>query len=857
MQYSNPNESLLPTHYMIRARINEIFDQATRSKLVYVIAGAGYGKTQAVHQYIEQQQDAVVRWIQLTESDNISSHYWENLTHAVALDNPELARRLRELGFPETPAQLKQFAAIQKSAEHRSLRIFLVLDDCHLIHTPQALTFAERCANLNIPGLCVVIISRIEPELNVLPLLAKGQVSIITEEELRFTEDEIADFLKWRGVSFSVRDLPQFSESTHGWALAIQLLSLVLKRMPKNFDLALQTMKQNIFKLFEAEAFDDFPENVKKKLIQVALISDLPSMLWHEILDDVLFILDVPQLASFIWFDSFSGNYRVHPLYLEFLQSKDSILSPKEKQDTYRKAAEWCFENDFYMDAMDYYAKLRQFGRMLAILLSYPFKLPPDTCEYFLNILENLTPAREEMDDVNLLLLEYLFIPLLLAGMGRYEEGRERSFDTIREWEDSDNPLAPVFLSASYSNLAYIDMYTCTVTHQYDSAEHLKKSVEYLKLSSAPPANVSGAFVVADIRSFACLVGEGAELAEFDQFLETARQTALYVEETDHNMYYGYEDLVACEIAFFKNQPGTARTCAHRATVKAREKNQYGIEMTATQYLLRIAIYEGDYPLVKELLKQLRGHLDNPDFWNRQLLYDLFVGFFHAQIRLTELVPAWLVMDEQEINAEVHLPVRELIVSAKSYIAAKKYNHALSVLCNSFPREPQERFLLGELVLSLLTAVARVNTGDSSGAVRELEKAYALSFNGLFAMPFIELGKNLRPLVAAAAKQENCGIPDDWLATMDLKASAYAKKANIIMNAYKKEQKIEDSFQLSEREQEVLNDLYHGLSREEIAVSRHLSINTVKKILQSIYLKLDANNNVDAIRIAIENKLLE
>jgi DNA-binding CsgD family transcriptional regulator len=32
--------------------------------------------------------------------------------------------------------------------------------------------------------------------------------------------------------------------------------------------------------------------------------------------------------------------------------------------------------------------------------------------------------------------------------------------------------------------------------------------------------------------------------------------------------------------------------------------------------------------------------------------------------------------------------------------------------------------------------------------------------------------------------------------------------------------------------------------------------NSKKKILQSIYLKLDANNSVDAIRIALENKLL-
>ena len=61
---------------------------------------------------------------------------------------------------------------------------------------------------------------------------------------------------------------------------------------------------------------------------------------------------------------------------------------------------------------------------------------------------------------------------------------------------------------------------------------------------------------------------------------------------------------------------------------------------------------------------------------------------------------------------------------------------------------------------------------------------------------------------------------------------------------------------LSDREMEVLSDLYQGLTRDEIAENRYLSINTVKKILQSIFIKLDANNSAQAIRIAVERGLL-
>jgi len=853
----NFNNSPLTANFMPRPRVDKIFDQATRCKLVYVIAGAGYGKTQAVHHYIEQQEDAIVRWVQLTGSDNMGSHYWESLTRNISLDNPDLAVKLREFGFPETLAHFKQFAETVKTTEHRSHKTFLVLDDFHLIHSKQALTFAERCAHLRIPGACVIIISRKEPEINAVSLFSKGLASIITEDELRFTASELAEFLRLRNIPFSAKELPQYLDATKGWALAIKLLCLVLKRVPQNLNLALDTMKQNIFKLLETEAWSDFPERAQKIMAKLSLVSDLPVMPLNEFLSDATILQNTPRLTSFMWFDSFNGDYRIHPLYLEFLQSKQDILSDEEKQDTYQWAAQWCAENNFYMNAMNYYAKSHQFDRMLQILLSYPFKLPCDTCEYFLNILENLDPGNQEKSNRSVLLLKHLFIPLLLIGAGRYEEAGKRSFNTIREWEHVDMPLASLLLCTAYSNLTYIDMYSCTVTHKYDSPKHLKKSVEYLKKTSLTPAEVTGPFSVADIRSYACLVGEGADYSEFDQFLKAARKTAFYVAETFHDMYYGYDDLVACELAFFKNRPDSAKKHAYNAALKAHEKKQYSIEAMAEQYLLRTAVKQGDYSLVKEILKKLRSHLDNPDFWNRQLLYDLITGSFYVQIGLPEMVPPWFAMDEKESATEVRIPIRELIVNVRYNIACKKYDQALTVLCNSYPREPQHRFLFGELMLSLLTAVARLNTGDTAGAMADFKKAYELSFGGKFEMFFIELGKNLHPLIVAAFKQTDCGIPEEWLKKIDRKAFIYAKKADVIMNSVKKEKNMQDSIQLSEREQEVLNDLYHGLSREDIATNRYLSINTVKSTLRSIFIKLDANNNVDAIRIAIEKNLLE
>ena len=853
INFCNP---ILTTQYMPRPRLEKILDQATRFGLVYVVAGVGYGKTQTVRNYIENQQDTIIRWIQITEDDNKVSRFWENFTHIVAPNNSDLLTQLREFGFPETLDRFKKFVELIRETEIYSSKTFFVFDDFHLIISKEVLLFVEHFVHLQLSDMCILILSRKEPEINAISLFAKGNGSELTEDELRFTPEETSAFFKQCAIPCSARDILQLTDVTKGWAMAINMLCLTMKKIPNNFKYALDFVMQNILKVIASEAWDNFPQHIQKTILKLSLLSNLPVISPKEVFDDAEYLKSTPELSSFIWFDNFTNDIRIHSLYLEFLKDKQHILSHEEKLDTYRSAAKWCVAHDFYMSSMYYYAKSQQFERMIQTLLSYPLKLSRDASEYILHILEDLDPASSGENNANVLFLKNFFIPLLLIGADRYEEARARSFSVIHEWEEHVNTQsAMLFLCAGYSNLAYIDMYTCTATHNYDTPIYLKKSLEYFARVSFPTDNLSKTFLNADLRSFACVVGEGADFAEFGQFLEAIKQTELLIEKTHHNIYAGYEDLVACEVAFFKNQPGPAKSHAHKAILKASEKQQFSIIAMAEKYLLCIAMQEGNTSLVKELLNQLHTHLQNPNFRNRQLYYDLYTADFFIKIGLLEKVPQWFVMDNHDMTSEIHVPMGELLVRASYYISSKKYQQALAILHNSYPRDPYERFLFGELRISLLTAVARKRTGDSAGAIDAFKKAYELSFQGIFEMAFIELGKELQPLVDMALNQADCGIRKEWLKEMDRRASIYAKKVAVVANAFHSNAR--ESVSLSTRERELLLDLYHGLSREEIAKNRYLSINTVKKTLQSIYIKLRANNSVDAIRIALEKNLLD
>ena len=853
----NIPHSGLASHYMLRPRLNELFGQAVCGRLVYVIGGVGYGKTQAVRQYIEQQPDAAVRWMQLTESDNVGSHLWERFAHVVSLENPMLAAKLHKLGFPATLARFKQFAELLRNTEDRPQNVFFVLDDFQLIHSKETLTFVERCVYMKVTGICIVLLSKEEPELSVDSLHSKGKIVVIREDALRFTPEETAAFFRLHDISLSAQDLSQVLEVTKGWALALNMLAVTLKRKPNTLKYALSTMTQGLFQLLEAEAWAEFPERTQKTMAKVSLLPDLPILPIEEISDDVNFLENTPGLVSFVWFNRFTNDFKIHPLYLEFLQSKQHILSCEERLDMYRQVAEWCAAHDLYMDAMHYHAKARQFERMVQLFLSLPFKLSQDSSKYFLDILENLAPNEAEREDVNVLFLQNYFTSLLLAGANRYEAAQEHALAVIRAWENVDTPLATIFLHTSYSVLAYLDLYICTVTHQYKGPAYLKKSLEYDTQSFQTPTKVGKAFINADVRSFACVVGVGAKLCAFDQFLEAAWETDLYTRETPLNIFSGYADLIACEYAFFKNQPDLARRYAEKAILQAQEHKQYSIAAMAKNYLLQLAVIEGDAALAKVILKQLGSSLDNLDFWNRQLYYDLYVGGFYAQLGMFEMIPYWLSMDEKEAAMEIHIPARELHIHALYYIASKQYTQALMILCSSYPRDPYERFLFGELRFALLTAVARIRTGDVEGALEEFVRAYEMSFCGVFELFFIELGKELPPLLTAALQEADCGIPEKWLKMIGRKASIYTKKATVVADVFREETQMKETVSLSEREMKVLIDLYHGLSREEIAENQHLSINTVKKALQLIYTKLGACNGVDAIRIALEQKIVK
>jgi DNA-binding NarL/FixJ family response regulator len=80
--------------------------------------------------------------------------------------------------------------------------------------------------------------------------------------------------------------------------------------------------------------------------------------------------------------------------------------------------------------------------------------------------------------------------------------------------------------------------------------------------------------------------------------------------------------------------------------------------------------------------------------------------------------------------------------------------------------------------------------------------------------------------------------------------------AQKVFQHFRKESSVKASFQITPREQEILEWLVKGNSYKMIADKSAISIDTVKKHLQNIYHKLHVNCGTEAVAKALQHKLV-
>jgi LuxR family maltose regulon positive regulatory protein len=829
--------------HIVRPRMNRLIAEAARSPFVIVCAGTGCGKTRAVSDFLRQ-QDHATYWVQISERDNTAAHYWEKFIDVTRRHDERLADQCKEMGFPETADKMDQFFAFRNKALKNGPHI-IVFDDFHHLKDPSVLLFMEKMINAVTPDIKILLICRNMPKINMEVLQLKGIVSEISEADLDFTESELIEYFKQQGVTVDHQTTREIYKDTGGWPFAANLAARSLKKVPMYSGFVKKTLRQNIYKVMEAENWDTLPGRLRRFLVQLSLIdrvsTDLADILSGH---DGELLSGLERQNAYMRFDNYGGVYLCHHLYLDFLHSKQDILTEEEKKETYMAAADWCKQNNFKTDALGYYEKMGDYESIVSILWDYFEHTTYEQALFVSGIFER-APA-ETFDRAPLFAALHVYNLLCL---GKWQEffAQAEAYEKRLTKVPLDDPFRNQTLGGIYYVWGAARRLMGTIDARHDFDEYFVKMAECLSRSPLETAQV----LTIPVGAWANAAGssqKGAPQKYNDAMARMVQNVSPFFRGV-----IGADELCRGELSFYQNDTRLAETLLYQAIGSARESKQFEIMQRSLFYIMRIAILQGDHGKAEQAMKELEALLDEEGYSRRFITYDIALGWYYCVIRQHDAMPDWLKNDFEPYAHAHNIENFGNQIKARYHYSQRNY---LPVLIYIREMKHRESVLYGRAEMLALEACIHYKMKNKPAAWASFKEAYEAAAPNDILVPFIELGKDMRTLAMAAMRESENGIPPAWLELVRSKASSYSKYQSLIISEYRKANGMEHIIDLSPREKEILYDLYQGISRSEIATNRNIKKSTVNTIVSSVYRKLDAQSITDIVRIVSEQKLI-
>jgi LuxR family maltose regulon positive regulatory protein len=237
------------------------------ARLVLVVAPAGWGKTSLLCDWCAVCEPERTAWLSVDQGDNDPVRFWAHLIAAVDTVSPGIGTvALEVLAAPGVKTADAVLDPVINDFARMPVRVTLVVDDYHLI-TSQAI---QECVEFLVehlpPTLCLLLATRSDPALPLARLRARGQMTEIRADELRFSEAEAEELLNQTlGLALPPDEVHALQQRTEGWAAGLYLAGLSL-RGRKDTALIVRAFSgddRQIVDYFAAEVLDGLPPRVR------------------------------------------------------------------------------------------------------------------------------------------------------------------------------------------------------------------------------------------------------------------------------------------------------------------------------------------------------------------------------------------------------------------------------------------------------------------------------------------------------------------------------------------------------------------------------------------------------------------
>lgn len=823
-----------------RPRVEEILKQALQYPLVTLFAGSGYGKRKSVAQYLAG-QDVNVIWLQAARSENMAAQFWDGFLAAFAQGDDVAASQASALAFPVVREDWDAFQQALATYAGTGRRLAMVIEGYEHVRDENMHRFIVNVASLRLGYFCIVLIGQNH---NVPALRALADADLlykITADDLKYTAGEVAELLDYYGVSYTSDELTNFCRRTEGWPMAVNDLARHYSQNPQGDGLGTRGFS-GYFQFFCRDYYAAYPAEVQRLLLKLALLpifsAEMIAGMDAPPVREMLAILDANPYVNY---DPMTGTYGFHSMYRDFLCDRKSELTDGEIDAVYSVAGDWFDRNGLLFEAVACFEKCKRYDDMYNSITSLALERRERVLADF--VLDYLGRLPEEYVRKNPLVL--CTRAAMLLNNFEVDQGEEMIQRLREEYEaKAPTPENRAFLGELYIMLSDY----CYIRNNDEMHACYQKAAECL-----PNGSVfrDEKLMLLDNNSVFFLRNGAA--GELDHMVRAFAEGMPVGAKVMQGCGCGLEHLFAAEAAYCTGDMAGAKTEAYRAIYKAQEKNQHDIICNAHYLLMCASLYSDNYEETMDRLDHLRQYVGNHSNTALFTLRDCAQGWLYLKLADPDRIPKWLTDAQQSATKGPPLEVgRPRLVRAGYLLKQQRYHELLALLEQMEGLYAKRGLWLARLSTYILKAICHMKMEQNALALEAFAQAYEMSWQNNIITPFVENGSDMRTLVEMVRRQEAHGFNVAWLDAVHQKSSTYAKRLSAMAGEHKRATSGTPVAQvgLTAREVEVLQALAQGLTRDEIGYHLHISVNTVKSVIKSIYNKMNAVNRADAVHMA-------